>query len=48
MPSERQKELFIVTSAVAALDNPFYGALDELLRKSGFDEVRGGDVPGAS
>ena len=38
MPSDRQKELFIAASAVGALDNPFYAALDKLLRKSGFDE----------
>jgi len=38
MPGERQEELFIVASAVGALDNPFYAALDKVLRKSGFDE----------
>ncbi len=38
MPGERQEELFIAASAVGALDNPFYAALDKLLRKSGFDE----------
>ena len=38
MPGERQEELFIASSAVQALDNPFYAALDKLLRKSGFDE----------
>ena len=38
MPGERQEELFIAASAVRALDNPFYAALDKLLRKSGFDE----------
>ena len=38
MPGARQEELFIATSAVGALDNPFYAALDKLLRKSGFDE----------
>ena len=38
MPGERQEELFIAASAVGALDNPFYTALDDLLRKSGFDE----------
>ena len=38
MPGERQEELFIASSAVGALDNPFYAALDKLLRKSGFDE----------
>ena len=38
MPGERQEELFIVASAVGALDNPFYEALDRLLRRSGFDE----------
>ena len=37
MPGERQEELFIAASAVRALDNPFYAALDGLLRKSGFD-----------
>ena len=38
MPGERQEELFIAASAVGALDNPFYGALDRRLRRSGFDE----------
>ena len=38
MPCERQEELFIAASAVGAPDNPFYAALDKLLRKSGFDE----------
>lgn len=38
MPGERQKELFIAASAVGALDNPFYAALDKLLREGGFDE----------
>jgi len=37
MPEERQEELFIAASAVGALDNPFYAALDKLLRKRGFD-----------
>ena len=35
MPGERQEELFIAASAVGALDNPFYAALDKLLRKWG-------------
>jgi transposase len=38
MPGERQEGLFIAASAVGALDNPFYAALDKLLRTSGFDE----------
>ena len=38
MPGARQEELFIAASAVRALDNPFYAALDKLLRESGFDE----------
>ena len=38
MPGERQEEMFIAAGAVRALDNPFYGALNKLLRKSGFDE----------
>ena len=38
MPGGRQEELFIAASAVGALDNPFYAALDKLPRKSGFDE----------
>ena len=38
MAGERQEELFIAASAVGALDNPFYAALDKLLRESGFDE----------
>ena len=38
MPGERQEEFFIAASAVGALDNPFYAALDKLLRKSGFDK----------
>ena len=38
MPSARQEEMFIVASAVRALDNPFYAALDGLLREHGFDE----------
>ena len=38
MPGARQGEMFIAASAVGALDNPFYAALDKLLRKSGFDE----------
>ena len=37
MPEERQEELFIAASAVGALDNPFYAALDKLLRERGFD-----------
>ena len=37
MPGARQEELFIAASAVRALDNPFYAALDKLLRKGGFD-----------
>ena len=37
MPEERQEELFIAADAVGALDNPFYAALDKLLRKRGFD-----------
>ena len=42
MLSDRQKELFIAASAVGALDNPFYAALDKLLRNSGFDEFADG------
>ena len=38
MPGERQEEMFVAASAVKALDNPFYAALDRLLRESGFDE----------
>ena len=38
MPGARQEELFIAASAVRALDNPFYAALDRFLRESGFDE----------
>ena len=38
MSGARQGEVFIAASAVGALDNPFYAALDRLLRKSGFDE----------
>ncbi len=38
MPGERQEELSVASSVVGALDNPFYAALDKLLRKSGFDE----------
>lgn len=38
MPGERQEEMFIAASSVGALGNPFYVALDKLLRKSGFDE----------
>ena len=30
--------MFIAASAVGALDNPFYAALDKLLGKNGFDE----------
>ena len=37
MPGARQEEFFIAASAVRALDNPFYAALDKLLRKGGFD-----------
>ena len=37
MPGERQEELFIAASTVGALGNPFYAALDKLLRKRGFD-----------
>ena len=37
MPGTRQEDLFIATSAVGALDNPFYTALDKLLRERGFD-----------
>ena len=37
MPGARQEELFIAASAVGALDNPFYEALDKLLRERGFD-----------
>ena len=38
MPGERQEEMFVAAIAVLALDNPFYAALDKLLRKGGFDE----------
>ena len=38
MPGALQEELFVAASAVGALDNSFYAALDKLLRKSGFDE----------
>ena len=38
MPGARQEELFVAASAVRALDNPFYAALDRFLRESGFDE----------
>ena len=38
MPGARQEEMFIAASAVRALDNPFYAALDGLLREHGFDE----------
>ena len=38
MPGEWQEELFIAASAAGALDNPFHGAPDRLLRKSGFDD----------
>jgi transposase len=38
MRGERQEELFIAANAVGALGNPFYAALDKLLRKRGFDE----------
>ncbi len=37
MPGGRQEELFVAASAVGALGNPFYAALDKLLRKGGFD-----------
>lgn len=30
--------MFIAACAIRALDNPFYAALDKLLRESGFDE----------
>ena len=33
----RQAELFVVASAIRALGNPFYRALDKLLMKHGFD-----------
>ena len=39
MRGARQEELFIAASAVGALDNPLYTALDKLLRKSGFGEI---------
>ena len=38
MCGERQEVLFVAADAVGALGNPFYGALDELLRGAGFDE----------
>ena len=38
MPGSRQEEMFVAGGAVGALDNPFYAALDKLLRKGGFDE----------
>ena len=38
MPGARQEEMFIAASAVRALDNPFYAALDGLLREHGFDD----------
>ena len=34
MPGARQEEPFVAASAVRALDNPFYAALDKLLRRS--------------
>ena len=34
----RQRELFVATSSIRAMGNPFYRALDKLLEKHGFDE----------
>ena len=42
MAGERQEVLFVAADAVRALGNPFYGALDALLREGGFDEFAEG------
>ena len=44
-PEARQGEMFVVASEIRAGGNPFYRALDRLLRENGFD-VCGRDVPG--
>ena len=43
---ERQEVLFVAADAVRALDNLFYGVLDELLREGGFDEFAEGVCAG--